>query len=179
MLTLNWFIFKAIEGCKKPVPLNVKANDATSLAKVDNREFDAVEEAKKWGTRFLIGAGVIVGLALVSGITALLVFFGLLKSASKSSNKGTTIVLPPLPAALKLDTDISRSLCPNGDVTKCPDHLQDIILAIKVCSLVDEDDLTHKIMRKNVDLGILREIVLSKHVRNDSSMNSHVTIPDM
>ena len=61
---------------------------------------------------------------------------------------------------------INVHLCPNSNITLCPEHLQRMITVVSICSLVDDEDLTNKIMRSNFDQAILRETVINPPVRN-------------
>ena len=67
---------------------------------------------------------------------------------------------------------INVHLCPNSNITLCPEHLQQMIAAMYICSLLDDEDLTNKIMRRNFDQAILRETVINHPLRNG---NGNVT----
>ena len=157
-------MFKAIDAwrldLKWELASNVKANDETNLIRIDNR----ITGLAVLG----IFVGVIGGIILLAGIGFLAIFYGLFKSVSdsskkisqSSSNQGVTA---------HPDAKIRMTLCPNGNIAECPNHLQNLIVALAICRGVDEEDLAQRLLRRNVDLAILRETVINKPGRNGSN----------
>ena len=70
---------------------------------------------------------------------------------------------------------INVHLCPNSNISLCPEHLQQMIAVIQICSLVDDEDLTNKIMRSNFDQAILRETVINHSLQNGKITTGNAT----
>ena len=160
-------MLKGIEACKpdqkSELHLHGNENDHTKLSQTDSKSL----RLDQYNTMTLgyILASVIATTLLLTGIGLIVHFYKAGKSQSSHSRSNQGVTIQP-------DTKISKALCPNGNVEDCPDHLKLLLVALEVCSAVDEEDLTQRLMRRDVDLAILRETVLNNPGRNASSTDN-------
>ena len=160
-------MFKGIDAwrldLKWELASNAKENDETKLIDAENRIT---------GVEIAIAVGCLIGCTLlIAGIGFLAMFYGVFKSVSDSS---TDILKPSQSSSNKgvtthPDAKIRMALCTNGNLAECPIYLQNLIIALAVCRGVDEEDLAQRLMRRNVDLAILRETVMNNPESNGSN----------
>ena len=152
-----------IEACKPgqklEQPLNVKQNSATQLTQADTKQYYYWERYEDW-ERYLIVYGLVTtALFLIAAI------IGAWRDSIYDRRRRRT----------RRKRTRSKEICPYGDVKQCPDHLRKVLAVAEVCSLVDEEDLTHRLMRYNNDQAILREVLTYKPLHNGTLATSDAT----
>ena len=143
------------------VPVNENTKNGTEMIQPDNRLVITIPGA-------IVTAVIVVGTFLI-GLAIVSIFLDALRSASHSSSGHLHH------HHHRTDSRISAVLCPTNQSLECPDHLKNIIAVLNTCSLIDDDDLTYRVMRINVDQAILRETVLHNPLRNGNNTPNNVT----
>lgn len=164
--TVTIFIFKANEACKSNQPVAVpqiqKTKGGSQLIQEEDRLADIAVSIL--GVTLFIGGMILMGIA-----------FGALRASLDSSSKTRRHHHYYYYRNRRtFHNRISTFVCPNSQPMECPDYLKNIVTVLNTCSLVDDNDLTYRLMRNNFDQAVLRETLLHNTLRNGSTTNTAI-----